>query len=168
MIIGENMRKFKILLSAALFAFSPFSYADFDFKGPGELRFSGGVSKGFYFGFGWESDIKKFRIGPKRYNMSEIPESYSIAITLSKDESNVWIQEFYKGFIDEFSWTLGKNKLSLRKGDFSSDVKGSYVLTLNGIDYFFARNNISIDVIFEDNGIKYIKLEGVIKNMGTK
>ena len=162
------MQKLTHLLAAVLLTISPLSYADFDFKGPGELRFPTGVSDGFYFGFGWEEAAKKFRIGPKQYTMSDIPDSYSIAITLSKDGSNVWIQEFYQGFIEEFQWQLGNNKLTLKKGDFGKSVKGNYVLTLNGTEYFFERNNISIDVVFDNADIKHIKLEGVIKNMGTK
>jgi hypothetical protein len=162
------MQKLIRLLAVVSLTFAPLSYADFDFKGPGELRFQSGTSDGFYFGFGWEEATNQFRIGPKKYTMAEIPSSYSIAITLSKDESNVWIQEFYQGYIEEFSWQLGSNTLSLKKGDFVKSVKGNYVLNLNGIEYLFDRNNISIDVTFDNDNIKNIKLEGVIKNMGTK
>ena len=162
------MQKLTLFLATTLLTLSPLCYANFDLKGPGELRFPNGSSKGFYFGFGWESKAQKFRIGPKQYNMSELPESYSVAITLDKSENSVWIQEFYPGFIEGFSWTLGENKLELQKKDFEGAVKGNYVITLNGIDYFFARNNITIDVVFNESDIKHIKLEGVIKNMGTK
>ncbi|WP_325047860.1 hypothetical protein [Pseudoalteromonas sp. T1lg23B] len=100
--------------------------------------------------------------------MAELPESYSIAITLSKDESKVWIQEFNKGFIEGFDWQLGKHKLSLHKQDFNDNVKGNYLLTFNNVDYFLARSNVSIEISFTTEGIDNVKLDGVTKDMGIR
>ncbi|RZM78109.1 hypothetical protein [Pseudoalteromonas rubra] len=143
-------------------------WADFDLPGKGQLVYPTGVAKEFNFGFGWQSDTQKFRIGERSYDMAQIPESYSIAITLSKDDSKVWVQEFNPGFIEGFSWQLGEHKLELFKKQFMSPVKGDYVLRLDDIDYFLVRNNLSVTIKFTEQGIDNIKLDGVTKNMGTK
>ncbi|WP_442960205.1 hypothetical protein [Pseudoalteromonas sp. A25] len=148
--------------------FANASFADFDLPGEGTLRYPTGVEKEFKFGFGWQASTQKFRIGDKSYEMSELPESYSIAITLSKDESKIWVQEFNKGFIEGFEWQLGKYKIWLRKQDFNDNVIGGYLLTFNKVDYFLARPNISIEVSFTEDGIDNIKLDGVTKDMGIK
>lgn len=155
---------FTLLLSC----FSSISLANFDYQGPGELIYPTGVKKPFKFGFAWDSKNQQFRIGPKSYSMSDLPESYSIALTLSKDESKIWVQEFNPGFIETFNWQLGDHKIQLNKKNFKQAVKGNYVLTLNNTDYFFVRNNISIEVKFNEKGIDNIKIDGVTKDMGAK
>lgn len=100
--------------------------------------------------------------------MSSLPESYSIAITLSKDDSKVWVQEFNAGFIDSFEWHLGEQTIALRKKEFKVPVKGNYVLSLNNIDYFLVKNNVSIQIKFKEDGIDNIKIDGVTKDMGAK
>jgi len=42
------------------------------------------------------------------------------------------------------------------------------VIELNGRSYFFTRNNASIVINFDENGIETIAIDGVTKNMGTK
>ncbi len=155
-------------LGAFSLLFSSLSFADFDYPGEGTLRYPTGAEKPFSFGFAWQNKTKRFRIGEKSYEMAELPESYSIAITLSKDESKVWIQEFNKGFIEGFDWQLGKHKLSLHKQDFNDNVKGNYLLTFNNVDYFLARSNVSIEISFTTEGIDNVKLDGVTKDMGIR
>ena len=46
--------------------------------------------------------------------------------------------------------------------------KGDYVIELDGRSYFFMRNNASIVLKFDDDGIKSIAIDGVTKDMGTK
>ncbi|ALU44718.1 hypothetical protein [Pseudoalteromonas rubra] len=150
------------------FLSASYAWADFDIPGAGQLTYPTGIEKEFSFGFGWQSGAQKFRIGDHSYDMAQLPESYSIAITLSKDDSKVWVQEFNSGFIEGFSWQLGDHKLELVKKRFKSPVKGDYVLRLNDIDYFLVRNNLSVTIKFTEQGIDNIKLDGVTKNMGTK
>ncbi|KZN63668.1 hypothetical protein [Pseudoalteromonas luteoviolacea] len=159
---------FKIGFFISFICFSLNAVADFDVNGQGVVTYPTGVEKSFDFGFGWNANNQKFRIGKKSYSMSQLPESYSIALTLSKDGSKVWIQEFNAGYIEEFEWKIGRHKLKLSKRAFSSRVRGDYILTLNNVDYFLSRNNVSIDVHFEESGIKSVRLDGVTRNMGTK
>ncbi len=100
--------------------------------------------------------------------MDQIPNSYSVAITLSKDENQVWVQEFNNGFIQGFNWQIGEHTVVLKKQEFSNSVKGDYVIELNDRSYFFTRNNASIIMNFNDDGIETIAIDGVTKNMGTK
>ncbi|MDK1287034.1 hypothetical protein [Pseudoalteromonas umbrosa] len=159
---------FKLGLFITALSFSDHVLANFDLSGKGVVTYPTGITKDFDFGFGWQASDKKFRIGKKAYSMSQLPESYSIALTLSKDDSRVWIQEFNAGYIEAFQWQIGKNKLELAKKEFKNPVKGNYVLTLNNVDYFLSRNNVSIDVHFDDSGVKHVRLEGVTRSMGTK
>lgn len=143
------------------------AWADFDYPGEGKVRYPTGVEKPFKFGFAWQASEQKFTIGKKTYDM-QLPVSYSIAITLAKDEEKIWVQEFNNGFIESFSWQIGEHTLQLKKQKFKDPVKGDYVISLDNKDYFFARNNISIMVKFKDEGIDSVAIDGVTKNMGTK
>lgn len=80
----------------------------------------------------------------------------------------MWVQEFNNGFIEAFDWQIGKHTVSLKKQQFKDPVKGNYVIELNGRSYFFTRNNASIVINFDENGIETIAIDGVTKNMGTK
>ncbi|MEI5639257.1 MULTISPECIES: hypothetical protein [unclassified Pseudoalteromonas] len=162
------MNKLTSLFATTLVLFSSACFADFDYQGKGTLTYPTGVEKDFEFGFGWQKSAEKFRIGSNNYDMSELPESYSVAITLSKDDTRVWVQEFNQGFISGFTWQIADHTISLQKKQFKDAVKGNYVLSVNGIDYFFARDNVSITLSFKDQGIDNIKVDGVTKDMGTK
>ena len=164
----QYIKKLIFIFSPLYVLFANFAYADFDYVGAGTLQYPTGAEKAFKFGFAWQASSNKFRIGDKSYEMSELPESYSIAITLSKDKDKVWVQEFNKGFIEGFEWKLGKHQLSLKKQDFKGSVIGNYQLTFNKIDYFLARPNISVEISFTEEGIGSIKLDGVTKDMGMK
>ncbi|KPH64697.1 hypothetical protein AMS58_11175 [Pseudoalteromonas porphyrae] len=146
---------------------SSYAWADFDYPGEGKVSYPTGVEKPFKFGFGWQKNNEQFTIGTKSYNM-QLPESYSIAITLSKDEQQIWVQEFNNGFIEGFNWKIGEHTLALEKRQFKDPVKGNYVISLDNKNYFFARNNISIMIKFSEEGIETIAIDGVTKDMGTK
>ncbi|KTF16294.1 hypothetical protein [Pseudoalteromonas sp. H105] len=161
------MIKLVFVTAAVCAMFSSSVWADFDYPGEGNVRYPTGLEKPFMFGFGWNEADGKFKIGSKSYAM-QLPESYSIAITLSKDEEQIWVQEFNNGFIESFNWQIGDHSLQLKKSKFKNPVKGNYVISLDNKDYFFARNNISITVKFNNEGIDRIAIDGVTKDMGTK
>ncbi|WP_338324816.1 hypothetical protein [Pseudoalteromonas phenolica] len=149
------MKLYSILIASLLFSSSAF--ADFNLVGEGKITYPTGIDKPFTFGFAWDEQNKKFKIGNKSYNMSSLPESYSIALTLSKDDEKVWVQEFNAGFIDSFEWQLGEQTITLKKKKFKVPVKGDYVLSLNKTDYFLVKNNVSIQIKFKEDGIDNIK-----------
>ncbi len=154
------------LLLAMLFASSAF--ANFTIPGKGTVTYPTGVTKSFEFGFAWDSGQQQFTIGKKSYNVSQLPEAYSLAMALSPDERTIWLQEFAKGYFSEFTWQLGEHTVSLKKRDFAKPVKGDYVLSVNDMDYFFIRNSASITVKFDKDGVRSIAVDGVTKDMGTK
>jgi hypothetical protein len=157
-----------LLISLVFLPFSHIAFADFNLPGSGKVTYPTGIEKSFDFGFAWQANTQKFTIGKKSYSMDHLPESYSVAITLSKDDEQVWVQEFNNGFIEAFEWQIGKHAITLKKKKFSDPVKGDYVISLNERSYFFARSNASIIINFDESGIETIAINGVTKNMGTK
>ena len=160
--------RINIFIATIFLTASHHSLADFSLPGKGTITYPTGTEKPFEFGFAWQQSSGKFTIGSKSYDMDQIPNSYSVAITLSKDEQQVWVQEFNNGFIQAFNWQIGEHTIELKKQQFSSSVKGDYVIELNNRSYFFTRNNASIVMNFNSEGIETIAIDGVTKNMGTK
>ena len=160
--------RINIFIATMFLTASHHSLADFSLPGKGTITYPTGTEKPFEFGFAWQQSSGKFTIGSKSYDMDQIPNSYSVAITLSKDEQQVWVQEFNNGFIQAFNWQIGEHTIELKKLQFSSSVKGDYVIELNNRSYFFTRNNASIVMNFNSEGIETIAIDGVTKNMGTK
>jgi len=160
--------RINIFIATMFLTASHHSLADFSLPGKGTITYPTGTEKPFEFGFAWQQSSGKFTIGSKSYDMDQIPNSYSVAITLSKDEQQVWVQEFNNGFIQAFNWQIGEHTIELKKQQFSSSVKGDYVIELNNRSYFFTRNNASIVMNFNSEGIETIAIDGVTKNMGTK
>jgi len=157
----------KSFLVSSLLFISHASYADFHCPGKGSITYPTGVEKPFQFGFAWQQQTEQFTIGEKTYDMA-LPESYSVAITLAKDDSQVWVQEFNNGYIEGFTWQIGEHTIKLTKRDGKDEVKGNYTISLDHKDYFFARNNVSIVIKFDDDGISTLAIDGVTKDMGTK
>jgi len=144
------------------------SFANFDLKGSGTLSYPTGISKPFNFGFAWNNKTEKFTIGQKPYSMEQVPDSYSIALAISKNEKSVWVQEFAKGYFEQFEWKIGKHHVQLKKQKFENKVLGNYVLILDDNQYFFTSRAASLTIKFNENGIKGISIEGVTKDFGTK
>lgn len=157
----------KPFLAILLLGISHASYADFNYAGKGEIKYPTGVVKPFEFGFAWQQQAEKFTIGNKTYDMS-LPESYSVAITLAKEDNQVWVQEFNNGYIEGFTWQIGEHTIKLTKRDLKNAVNGNYTISLDHKDYFFARSNISIVIKFNNDGITTVAIDGVTKDMGTK
>ncbi|MEO2266382.1 hypothetical protein [Pseudoalteromonas pernae] len=160
------MNKYVLLACASMMS-TP-CFADFDFVGKGTTQSATGEQKAFSFGFGWQADKGKLRIGKKTYDMDSLPESYSLALVLSKDEKQVWLQEFHNGWFESFYWELGDHVIRLDKREFDPPVKGNYELKIDDRSFFLMNNNVAITLNFSEDGIESITATGVNKNMGTK
>lgn len=158
--------KIPFIICILLFSFP--SFANFDLKGNGTLSYPTGISKPFNFGFAWNNKTEKFTIGQKSYSMEQVPDSYSIALAISKNEKSVWVQEFAKGYFEQFEWKIGKHYVQLKKQKFESKVLGNYVLILDDNQYFFTSRAASLTIKFNEDGIKGISIDGVTKDFGTK
>ncbi len=144
------------------------AYADFNLPGKGELIYPTGLTKTFQFGFAWNEQTKTFTIGNKSYNIDELPDSYSVALAINKDEKTVWIQEFTKGYFEQFNWEIDKHHITLKKEKFANPTLGNYVLIVDGAQYFFVKRAASINFKFNAQGIESISIDGVTKDFGTK
>ncbi len=142
--------------------------ANFDLPGHSKISYPTGINQEVNFGFKWQKKEGKFTIGENTYNIAQIPESYSLALTLSNDDQQVYVQEFAKGYFSEFEWKIGEHLIALRKKRFKVPVRGDYVLSVNGSDYFLAGRNASIKFVFKEGGIDYIIPIGITKDMGQK
>jgi hypothetical protein len=166
---GVTMIKKLLLITAAtLCSFS--ASAEFDYAGKGTLTYPTGMQKPFAFGFAFKmgAEGQYFRVGEQKMSTSEVPEKYSIWLTLHKDK-HVWVQEFAKGYFQEFDWQLGKNRITLKKKVFEKKrAKADYVLNINGDDYFFTNTNGQIEITFTKDGIKAIETAGFVKDIGLK
>lgn len=156
------LRFFIVILSF----YSSVSLANFNYQGAGNITYPTGVQKPFEFGFAWQKQQGQFQMG--QYKLNELPKSYSVAITLSPDEQQVYVQEFANGYISEFEWQLGKHFIALKKKKFAKPVRGDYVLTINDNDYFLLGKNATIKFVFNEDGIDYITPVGITRDMGKK
>ena len=162
--LKNNMRTLLVLLLITSFH----SVANFDLAGNGFVTYPTGVQKTFDFGFKWDKQAKQFSIGDKSYTMDQVPDSYSIALTLAGDDQAVYVQEFAKGFISEFEWRIGPHLIKLEKKRFKWPVRGDYVLSVDESSYFLAASNASVKFVFNEKGIDYIIPVGITKDNGRK
>jgi len=161
-----NIKK-NLFLITILFITLP-AFANFNLMGNGTLTYPTGISKPFNFGFAWNDKTQKFTIGKKSYSMEQVPDSYSIALAISKNEKTIWVQEFAKGYFEQFEWNIGKHHVQLKKEKFENQVLGNYVLILDENQYFFTSRAASLTIKFNESGIKGISIDGVTKDFGTK
>lgn len=158
------MKPLRNLLFVLLLA--PFAtYADFVEAGKGKLIYPTGLSQPLDFTLGYSKG--KFTAGPLSMKTRSIPEKYSLGIMLYKDE-HVMVQEFANGYFTEFDLKIANHSISLKKKTFKEKVKGDYVLTIDGIDYFFTSSIGQVEFILSDKGIKGIEVQGFVKDIGAK
>lgn len=155
-------------MSTLLFLVSFQAFANFELPGKGFVIYPSGIKKTFDFGFKWDKTRQQFTVGGQSYAMSQIPDSYSIALTLTNDHQGMYVQEFAQGFITEFEWTIGPHVIKLVKQRFKWPVKGDYVLSVDDNRYFLAQNNASVKFVFNDKGINYITPIGITRDNGRK
>ena len=158
----------KSILFVSSLLISNSAFANFNLSGQGTLTYPTGVSKLINFGIAWSDKTQQFTIGKKSYPMKQVPDAYSIALAVNKDEKTVWVQEFAKGYFEQFKWTIGDHVVQLKKEKFENKVLGNYVLVLDDNRYFFTSRAASLTIKFNKNGIKGISIDGVTKDFGTK
>lgn len=158
------MLKRFLLLTAILSSFQV--WADFDYTGKGTLKYPTGMTKAFDFGFAFKQGENGyfFQVGKQKMSTADVPAKYSIWLTLHNDES-VFVQEFGKGYFQEFTWQLGEHKVELKKKIFKNNrVKGDYVLVINGQNYFFHKKTGQLDILFNSKGIRTIDTVGFVRD----
>jgi uncharacterized protein YdeI (BOF family) len=162
------LKKILLITVATLCSFS--ALADFEYPGKGTLTYPTGTQKKFAFGFAFKKgpDGQYFQVGEQKMSTDEVPQKYSIWLTLHQDKY-VWVQEFSKGYFEGFDWQLGKHHITLKKKLFDKKrAKADYVLNIDGYDYFFSNTNGQIEIEFNNKGIKVININGFVKDIGMK
>ncbi|MBE1300289.1 MAG: hypothetical protein GJ680_10345 [Alteromonadaceae bacterium] len=142
--------------------------ADFNFAGKGTLRYPTGVETPFEFGFTLvqRASGNIFHAGTYEMEVSQVPEKYSIWISVHEDK-HVYVQEFAGGYFEGFTWLLGEHQIILKKKvNQRKKVPGNYVLSVDGVDHFLKGKSGSVDVYFDSKGIKDVDLSGFVKDLG--
>ncbi|MFT4928486.1 MAG: hypothetical protein ACI8WB_004605 [Phenylobacterium sp.] len=152
-----------LIMTLMMSSFS--ALADFDYPGNGTLVYPTGMQKPFNFGFAFKQGPNGyfFKVGKQEMSTSDVPSKYSIWLTLHQDK-HIFVQEFAKGYFQEFDWNLGDHNIKLSKKEFKDkDVKGNYVLTIDGKTYQFSKKSAEISINFTKKGIRSIDTSGFIK-----
>ncbi len=159
---------YRFLMVLALCTVSHMAVAEFNYEGNGTLKYPTGVETPFSFGFAFNKTGSghKFKAGQYEMEVGQVPDKYSIWIAMVEDK-NVYVQEFAGGYFEGFEWQLGEHSVSLKKKVLSPKrALGDYVLTVNGIDYFFKGKQGAIEILFDENGISSIEANSFIKDLG--
>ncbi|WP_440903841.1 hypothetical protein ACMZOO_13410 [Catenovulum sp. SX2] len=153
------------LFTASLFLSMP-ARAEFDLPGKATLVYPSGLEKSVDFGFSFKmtDEGTKFSAGTSSVSVSQVPEQYTLALYLHKDEF-IWVSEFSQGYFSTFTYKIGEHLIELRKAPERS-IKGKYELVIDGKISLFDSNTIQLDFIFNSDGIKRIVPRGAIKNIG--
>lgn len=161
------MTKLKQLISMTAVLLSTSTLADFNYDGKLTITYPSGqsVEKEMPLAYIQKNLRHTFQIGKQKFNVSGQPQSYSFAMLLQPNNS-VWIQEFSKGHFESFQLELGKYKLKLVKKILNEPVKGDYILSVNNVDYFFQQNLAQITLLFNDEGIEGIEVDGMVASLG--
>lgn len=158
-------RIFCCLFSLSIF-FSTAALAEFDLPGEATLVYPSGLKKTVDFGFSFKmtDDGTRFSAGASSVAVSQVPEQYTLALYLHKDEF-IWVSEFSQGYFSTFVYKVGEHVIELRKAP-ERNIKGHYELVIDGKVSLFDTNTIQLDFTFNDQGIKRIIPRGAIKNIG--
>jgi hypothetical protein len=153
-------------LMAAL-TFSSFAaLADFDVAGNGTLKYPTGMNKPFKFGFAFTQGENGyvFKLGKQEMQTADVPTKYTIWLTLHGNDS-VFVQEFAKGYFQEFEWKLDKHTIKLKKKIYEDRrVKGDYVLTINGDEFYFAKKSGQLNIYFNKKGVSRVDTDGFVRD----
>lgn len=149
----------------SLFFVPMMASADFVATGSGSLTYPTGLKQPLDFSISFQKGT--FSVGPLSMKTPSTPEKYSLGIILYKDK-HVMVQEFANGYFSEFDLSISDHEISLRKKTFKDQVKGNYVVSIDGVDYFFTSSIGQIEFMLTDKGIKGIEVQGLVKDIGAK
>lgn len=142
--------------------------ADFNHTGIGKVIFPTGTQTELNFTLAARKTPNgySFTAGQQELEVAQIPEKYSIWLSMNKDQL-VYVQEFANAYFKEFELQLGDYEVKLRKKVLKPNpARGDYVLSINNLDFFFTSNQGQIDILMDENGITTIEANGFAKDLG--
>lgn len=145
---------------------SPLSFAQFDIFGEGKVYLVNGQNQPFDFGFSYFRQDGKYRfiVGRHSLTVPSVPQKYSLALIL-QDDKQVWVSDFINEPLTGFELELDGNELVLYQDPAADKAKGNFVLKLNGDRFYFNRGPAQVSFLFNEDGIKEIKVEGMLKSV---
>ncbi|WP_445766069.1 hypothetical protein [Rheinheimera sp.] len=153
--------KLWLLLSALLFALPV--QAQFDISGEGSVFLVNGTTQQFDFGFSLFRQDGSYRFIVGRYNLDvpTVPQKYSLALIL-QDDKHVWVPDFINEPLLGFELKIEQYHIKLFQ-DPKSDAKGHFIVQLNDERFQFSRGPGQVSFLFNDNGIKEVRVDGMFK-----
>ena len=153
--------KLWLLFSAFLLALP--AQAQFDITGEGNVFLVNGTTQQFDFGFSLFRQDGSYRFIVGRYNLNvpTAPKKYSLALIL-QDDKHVWVTDFINEPLLGFELQIEQYRIKLFR-DPDSDAKGHFILQINDERFQFRRGPGQISFLFNDRGIKDVRVDGMFK-----
>lgn len=141
------------------------AWAYFTVPGKGQLVLLDGTKQSLQFGFAFtqKNGTEIFQAGIQEVEVAELPEKYTLALVLHKDEQ-IWVTDWVNKPVQSFEWSLGKHSFILSKNSdprYAEKARGGYVLLFDGTPYFFHKNMAQIKFHFNKEGISEVRIEGM-------
>lgn len=143
---------------------SPNSYAQFDIYGEGTVQLANGQKQPFDFGFSYfrQDGQYRFIVGRHSLFVPSVPQKYSLALVL-QDDKHVWVTDFINEPLTGFDLALEQYQIKLYQDNSLTNVRGGFVLQLNDERYHFNRGPGQVNFLFTEQGIKEVRVEGMLK-----
>lgn len=152
------------LLSLLMLFFPLFTWAQFDLSGAADLTLENGQQKQLTYSFRYfrQEGNYHFVAGEQKLVVPSVPQKYSIALIL-QDNKDVWVPDFSKMPVQGFHFSIGGNTIVLRRDPAVTEAPGNFTLQLNDEIFYFNRGPGQINFYFSEEGIKEVKIEGMLK-----
>ena len=154
----------KYLWLISLLLLSPSTYAQFDIYGEGTVQLVNGNTQPFDFGFSYFRQDGQYRFIVGRYSLTvpSVPQKYSLALVL-QDDKQVWVADFINEPLTGFDLELEQYQIKLYQDNSRENARGGFVLQLNNERYYFNRGPGQVNFLFNEQGIKDVRVEGMFK-----
>lgn len=138
--------------------------AQFDITGTGSLLRADGTTEQVTFGFKYfrQDGNYYFVAGQQQLVVPSVPQKYSLTLVIQKDNS-VWLSEFTNDPLFGFELNMGAHKIKLFKDPLNTRARGNFILDVDGELFQFSIGPGRVNFLFEEKGIKEIRIEGMYK-----
>lgn len=153
----------RVISLCILLLFSTKAFAQFDINGEGTVYLVNGRSQQFDFGFNYFRQEGSYRFIAGRYNLvvQSVPLKFSLALIL-QDENQVWVPDFINEPLRGFELEIDEYTLKLYQQE-NDEGKTVFAFSLNGEVFFFDRGPGQVNFLFNEDGIREVRVEGMFK-----
>ena len=138
------------------------AFAQFDISGEGTVYLVNGKSQQFDFGFSYFRQEGSYRFIVGRYNLivQSVPKKFSLSLVL-QDNSHVWVTDFVNEPLAGFEFEIEDYSMKLFRE--KTDENTVFVFQLNEEKFYFDRGPGLVNFMFNEDGIKEVRVEGMFK-----